>query len=185
MSPRPHTRPRFEEVVPWPPEEVGRRVRTALDAAGGRVRGSVWKRVVQLAMPEDETHFWSPHLDVSLLGQDDGTTRLFGRFAPRPQIWTGFVAAQAVCWFSCLGALVWGMSEAMLGKGTVGWWLALVFALLGGMVYLTAYVGQNLGQGQMFVLRRFLDDALSPAATSYPVGEPPAQVSETRRSPGP
>jgi len=49
----------------------------------------------------------------------------------------------------------------MLGKASVGWWLAALFALLGGVVYLTAYVGQSLGQEQMFGLRSFLDDALA------------------------
>jgi len=158
---RPHTRPRFEINIPMSPDDVGARVRAALDQGEGRVRGSVYKRVVQLAVVEGEIHFWSPHLDVSLLDNEDGTTQLFGRFAPRPQVWTGFVAAQAVCWFLCIGALMWGSSEAMLGKASVGWWLAALFALLGGVVYLTAYVGQSLGQEQMFGLRSFLDDALA------------------------
>lgn len=172
MTDLPRPRPRFEVDVPFAPDEVAARVRAALDQPEARLRGRVYRRVVQLEPCEDETHFWSPHLDVSLQ-ENDGGTRLFGRFAPHPAVWTGFIATQAVIGFLGLCAGVYGASQWMLGRDPWALWLLALCVLAGAIVYLFAYVGQSLGQSQMYGLRAFLDRALEIDAGAPAPAAPP------------
>ena len=156
----PRARPRFSLDLRLAPEVVVERVRKHLEVDAG-VSGVVFRRTVLLTVRDEDTHFWSPHLDVQLDDGQDGGTRLTAMFAPHPQIWTSFIAVQALFAFLSMGAAVWLTSALILGQdptvaiGSLG---LMLFG--GGFAYGAAYVGQGLGSEQMYVLRAFLDAAL-------------------------
>jgi hypothetical protein len=156
----PRARPRFALELPLAPDAVVERVRKQLEVDRS-VSGAIARRTLLLTVCEEDTHFWSPHLDVQLDDGKDGGTLLTAMFAPHPQIWTGFLAIQALFAFLSIGAAVWLTSVLMLGQaplvalGTLG---LMLFG--GGFAYGAAYVGQGLGSEQMYVLRAFLDAAL-------------------------
>jgi hypothetical protein len=168
---RPRARPRFTLELALSPEAVCERVRSRLEACGGKVTGSVLRRTLLLTVRPEDTHFWSPHLDVQLEATEGGT-RLYAVFAPHPQIWTSFVAVQLLFGLLSIGGAVWVTSMLMLGRppfvalGALG---AMLFG--GGFAYGAAYVGQGIGSEQMYELRAFLDAALR---ESSPAGERPS-----------
>jgi hypothetical protein len=157
---KPRARPRFTLELPLAPEVVVERVRPHLEV-DKRVSGAVYRRTIQLTVSDEDTHFWSPHLDVQLEDGSDGGTLLSAMFAPHPQIWTSFVAVQVLFGLLSIGAAVWLTSALILGQDPT---LAVVSlgAMLfgGGFAYGAAYVGQGLGSEQMYELRAFLDAAL-------------------------
>ena len=156
----PRARPRFTLELPLAPDVVVERVRKHLEV-DRRVSGAVFRRTLLLTVSDDETHFWSPHLDAQLEDGKDGGTLLTAMFAPHPQIWTSFIAVQALFGLLAIGAAVWLTSALILGQGLT---LALVSLGVmlsgGGFAYGAAYVGQGLGSEQMYQLRAFLDAAL-------------------------
>jgi hypothetical protein len=156
----PRARPRFSLELPLAPEVVLERVRRQLEVDRS-VTGEVSRRTVLLTVRDEDTHFWSPYLDVQLDDGKDGGTLLSAMFAPHPQIWTGFLAVQALFAFLSLGAAAWLASVLTLGQDPVVAVVGLGLMLFGGgFAYGAAYVGQGLGSEQMYVLRAFLDAAL-------------------------
>jgi hypothetical protein len=161
MQPRPRARPRFTLELPLPPEAVVEKVRAHLSSSDGKVTGSVFRRTVLLTVRPEDTHFWSPHLDVQLHDGKAGGTELAAMFAPHPQIWTTFIAIQALFAFLSVGAGVWVTSMWMLGRDPTLALAALGVMLFGGgFSFGAAYVGQGIGSEQMYELRAFLDAAL-------------------------
>ena len=160
-TPRPRARPRFAFEVAGPPDAVTERVRARLAQGDGKVTGSVFRRTVLLTVRPEDTHFWSPHLDVQLDDAPAGGTRVSGVFAPHPKVWTTFVGVQFIFALLSVAAGVWLTSALMLGNDP--WWpLGGLAAMLfgGGFSYGAAYVGQGIGSEQMYELRAFLEHAV-------------------------
>ncbi len=157
---RPRARPRFTLHVPLPPDAVVGRVRAHLERSEGRVTARLFQRTMLLTVRPQDTHFWSPYLDLQL-DEAEGGTRLSALFTPHPNVWTGFVGLQLLFGAFAIAAALWLTSMLMLGKEP--WWAlgALGVMLFGGAFsYGAAYVGQGLGSEQMYELRAFLDEAL-------------------------
>jgi hypothetical protein len=160
MKTRPRARPRFTLQVPHAPDVITERVRKHL-AAEPRVTGAVSRRTVTLRVREEDTHFWSPHLDIQLQEDDAGGTQLSAMFAPHPSIWSTFVAIQALFALLSVGAGVWVASALTLAQSITVPLITLGVMLFGGgFAYGAAYVGQGIGSEQMYELRAFLDAAL-------------------------
>lgn len=157
---RPRARPRFTLDLTIPPAKVLERVRAHLER-DAKVTGKLFRSTFLLTVREEDAHFWSPHLDVQLDAAGDGNTRLSAVFAPRPQIWTAFVAVQLLFGLLSSAAAVYLISVLTLDKDPVVPLVALVgFLIGGGLAYGAAYVGQGIGSEQMYELRAFLDRAL-------------------------
>ncbi len=116
-------------------------------------------RWAELHVPPSDQRVWSPHLSIRLDGSADGCT-LFGRFAPRAEVWTFFVflyfgVAFLVVFGGIFGYVQWASDEPAWGLWSV--WIGVpVLALL----HLASAVGQRLGQEQMIELRSELDSVL-------------------------
>lgn len=136
-------------------------MKAALDRGHEKVAGSIHPRTLLLWVRKEHEHFWSPHLDAQLSELPGGRTRVDGLFAPHPQIWTAFIAVQALFVLLSIAAGVLLVSQITLGGRVLEAALALAAMLVGGgLSYGAAYVGQGIGSEQMYELRRFLDDAL-------------------------
>jgi hypothetical protein len=72
---RPRARPRFRLELALAPEVVIERVRRHLEVDGS-VTGALFRSTVLLTVRDEDTHFWSPHLDVQLEDGTDGGTLL-------------------------------------------------------------------------------------------------------------
>jgi hypothetical protein len=153
---RPRARPRFTLELPLAPEVITERVRTQLATEGQKVTGSVFRRTLLLTLRKEDTHFWTPHLDVHD-ERKEGGTRLSAVFSPHPQVWTSFVAVQLLFALLSVAAGIWVTSMLMLGRDPLVSIAALALMLFGGGF---AYVGQGIGSEQMYELRAFLDGAL-------------------------
>lgn len=138
------------------------RVRTAL-ATNETIVGRFFRRTIHLTVRPEDSHFWSPHLDLQLEETATGT-RLAAMFTPHPQVWQAFVAVQFIFALLAIFSAAWTFSVVSLGQD---YRTALaVFALMmfgGGFAYGAAYVGQGFGSEQMYELRAFLTDAVDPA----------------------
>lgn len=153
---RPRHRPRFEQAVALPADRVSRMLAHGLQTSDCPCVGMVRSRHAWIHIRDDERHFWSPTLDLTLEEVPDGTL-LRGRFAPHPNIWTFFMFVYAALTVtSCIAAML-GLSQAMLGQPPVGLAAALAGVALIGFVYGAAFIGQGLGSEQMAQIRLFLD----------------------------
>lgn len=114
----------------------------------------------ELHLPPAEHRLWSPHLSWNI--QEDGAqSRLYGRFAPRVNVWCVVWIVYLLAVFTLFFALVIGATQQLVGHYPWGYWLAVGSALVWFGVYAAAQIGQQLSADQMEHLRQQLLKRLS------------------------
>lgn len=111
---------------------------------------------LDLKVPRAERRFWSPHLSVQLSAHSRGT-ELYCRFSPRPEIWTGVMAAYYAAVFAMFIAGIYGYVQWMLG---IAPWALLVIPIAGLLIaslHMASLIGQELSSDQMEDLEARLD----------------------------
>ena len=156
-------RPRFEVNVSVDPDRALERFRDVLRDPAVRCVGDVHSDHVDLGIPSDRQHFWSPFLKIVVRQEEDGA-RLEGHFGPNSNVWTMFLGIYAFFGFSGLAAVVVGFSQWTLGQTPTGFWAGGACAVLYGVAYGVALFGQYLASDQMDhlsdVVHRAFDDAI-------------------------
>ncbi len=168
-SARPRPRPRFELRSSRARAELLHQIRLGL-RTDKSLRGMVlpYGRV-EITVAPSEQRAWSPQLVADVEDSESGCT-VHARFGPHPHVWTLYVILYGVSSMIALACLVYGGAQLTLGVSPWALWLTPVAALLAGLVYGAAYVGQGLGAEQMYRLRAFLEHQLEPS-----VGEASAE----------
>ena len=161
-------RPRIYIETPLTPEEVNRRIRQQLRDEGRLCSGESTKGYATICPPEEEQHFWSPQLTITLDTDDEEEkTRIRGLYGPKPSVWTMFVFFYAAIGFAIMIISMIGLSYWSLGKPVTLLWLVPVLLLVFLSLYLVAYFGQRLGHKQMTNLHRFLERCLEKEIDHY------------------
>lgn len=199
MSPL-EMQPTFSMDFPLPSKELMGRVRHAIASLGASTRAVTAGTCVEIAPPKDETRFWSPHLSVqisdvpesghdhvssALVSSEDspaGRSQLFGRFSPRPEIWTFCMFLYFALGLLFCGGLLVVYVQWSLGRAISAVW-ALPIAILGILgLHIASWIGQGLSKHQMIELREQLDQILELAVPSSPTGKRPGLSSEVQTS---
>ena len=164
MPIRPRMRPTFEIPMKVDGSRTFARLESRLARGrargGGQVVGQVVGRHAYLQCPPDRQSLLSPHLNLDLRERDGGVV-LSGRFSPRPNVWTGFMALYGVLGLVGIGGLMLGWAQLSVKEYPWGFWLAPAAAALFAFVYGAAVIGQGLTQEEMYTLRNFVDRAVA------------------------
>jgi hypothetical protein len=175
MSVRPRMRPVFEVLFPGREPAARDRLLRALASPECPFRGGPAGDYVEMKVPEEEEHFWSPQLRVwfGADGQGDDEIQaygseerplgvLHGRFEPHPNVWTMFLAIYAHLAMGSIAAGMFAAAQVIVleQSPTIALYVLGTLAVLAGFVYLSAFFGQGLGNEQMFQMRRFVSDAV-------------------------
>ncbi len=160
---RPALRPTFTLPLPCGRDEAVRRLRDALECAEA-LRGR-WRskgRWAEIHVPAGERRIWSPHLSIRI-DADGRRSRLFGRYTPDPEVWTGFMFVYfGVAFVSVLGG-VFGYVQWASEQPPWGLWAPAVGAGVLAGLHGASWVGQRLGRHQMERLRGELEEVLKAA----------------------
>jgi hypothetical protein len=169
---RPRMRPTFEI-----PLEVDGQV--VLSHLGRRLRdercqadGNVLREGAELHSCEALQHFWSPTLSVQLETRD-GAKVLRGRFAPAQNVWMLFMGAYGIIAMGGIAALMYGISQLMLGWSPTGLLGVPAAAALGAFVYGAVFIGQGLGAEEMHMQRSVVEHAVEDATRAARQAAPP------------
>jgi len=149
-------RPQFEIPVGDRGVRVFERLREQLDAADVELHGHVHRDFAFVRFPDRERSLLSPHLELELRESEAGTV-LHGRFSPRPNVWTGFMALFFLLGMLGLCGLGYGLVQLTLGGPIWTMWLAPVSIALIAFIYGAAFIGQGLSNEEMFALRGFVE----------------------------
>lgn len=159
-----HVRPRFEQTVDLSPDSVREKTVERISTCETRCTVKTFPGFVRLRIPQEERHFWSPRLTLSLYETEDGKTRICGMYGPNGNVWGLFLYAYLFVGFLGLVAAIVGISQWAVGKPPVFLW-GLVVALAGVVaLYLTAQFGQKLGANQTFRLHQAYERAMGKEA---------------------
>lgn len=170
---RPRMRPLFKLELALPAPRLMAEIRSRLQAPRAPIVGTVLRRHVQLTVREQDRHFWSPHLNLDVFEEGDGSV-LRGRYSPHPSLWTFVMAVYGVLSMVALAGTVYGASQLTLGWTPWGF-AALPLAAAGAAAtWLASAMGQRLAHAQMEQLHDFLSDCVHHASQPPPAPEPQA-----------
>ena len=167
----PRMRPRFEIRVPMTADQAIERLREELSRSDCPHEGHVYPKHIEIRVDRSARTFWSPELILST-EEVSGEAIIKGRFGPRQNLWTLFVAMYATLAFGTLVGLVLGFSQATLSQTAWGLWLVPICLALVGVVYGAAMVGRTLGSAQMAELRSLVEQAVGVEQSSAFVPSP-------------
>lgn len=156
MSIRPRMRPTFEIPMKVDGTRTMARIKARLERGSRRVTGQVVGCHAYVQVPPERQTLLSPHLDLKLVPRGEKVV-LHGRFGPRPNVWTGFMALYGLLAMAGLGGLMLGWAQLSVKEYAWGFWLAPAALALFAFVYGAAVIGQGLTQDEMYVLRNFVD----------------------------
>jgi hypothetical protein len=152
-------KPRFEYRFAGSPEEVERRIARAVDRPEQSCKGGIRDGHLELSPNLKSPPFWTPQLRAQLTA-DGPHTFIRGRFAPKPETWTFFVAVYAAVVFTTGVGAVFGYSQYSLGHDAWALWSVPVGLVLVACVWMGARLGQSLGASDMETLANFVRDCL-------------------------
>lgn len=156
MAIRPRMRPTFEIPMKIDGKRTMARIKTRLEKGSTRVSGQVVGEYAYLQVPAERQSLLSPHLNLQLLQRGERIV-LHGRFGPRPNVWTGFMAVYGVLSLTGLGGVMLGWAQLSVKEYAWGFWLLPAALALIAFVYGAAVIGQGLTQDEMYLLRNFVD----------------------------
>ncbi len=114
----------------------------------------------ELHLPHNELRLWSPHLSF-YVQQNEDHCRIYGRFAPRFEVWTFVWIVYLFMAFSAFFGLVLAYSQWLLQQSLWGLWIFVVGVVAIIILYWVARIGQQWSSDQMNMLRKQLDDILA------------------------
>lgn len=157
MTP-PRVRPQFEIDLALDADTLMGRVRERLAQCPHCTGVSVGRHAELFVIPAVR-RLWSPWLSVTAEERDNGT-RLKGRFAPHPNIWTLYLFVAFGLGFALLVGTTWGYAQWATEKTPWAFVSVPLVAVLGLLLYSASQIGQRLGGEQMQQLRSALEELI-------------------------
>jgi hypothetical protein len=152
-------KPRFEYHFDGSQALLEARLEEALSRPEAGCKGGIREGFLELAVRNEHPPFWAPQLRARIVAEG-AQTLVRGRFAPKPQTWTFFIAVYAAVVFSTGVGAVFGFSQYSLGHDAWALWSVPIGALLVAFVWLGARLGQGLGASDMATLTAFVRESL-------------------------
>lgn len=152
-------RPHFSETVDLPPEEIQAKLIQEVERTAGRCEIKNFPGYLCLRIPEEERHFWSPRLILSIDSREDGKTQLSGVYGPNANVWSIFVYGYLLIGSIGLFAGILGGVQWYLDTLAWGLWIFYTMLALALGLYLFAQFGQKLGAAQTFQLHQIYETA--------------------------
>ena len=150
-------RPRFNQIINKEPTQIKDLIKSTLEGSKLSITANYLPNQVTLRISENEKHYWSPQLNLTLEKHDDGT-RIRGLYGPNPSVWAIFFFSYSALSIIGLFAGMVILSQYMLK--TPYWWVVPFTVVLGVIIYIIAQTGQKIGAEQMFTLHHFYEETL-------------------------
>lgn len=155
----PPMRPTFLIEFPVSPEQAIKCLSMLVNDHDLPIEGRIAGNHLMLVIPPKRRHFWSPWLNIEVHACDDRSS-VKGRFSPNPSVWTGFMLTYLALGTLVLFALLFGLSQWMMGKPPTAITLAAIPTLIAVVLYLASLIGQRIAIDQMNELYTASMDAL-------------------------
>ncbi len=153
-------RPRFSLCVDLSTQEVMERFEKSAQSDATPFEISLFERQVEMTVPEERRHFWSPYLKLRIRSAQQGT-ELHGVFGPNINVWSMFLAGYAVVAMSGVTGLIIGISQFQIGQYPGGLWLMAGCLLLALLIWIAGKIGRRWAHDQTVDIHRFVHQSFS------------------------
>ncbi len=154
-------RPRFRLQVDLFTDEVTDRLTKLVEDPASPCVGEIapLQKHVDMKLPKEERHTWSPTMGINYEERDGGTL-LRVLIGPNPGIWTAVMFCSLGLITGIMFLLILGSVQLFLGKSAWAFTLVAIFTVLLIGVWAASRVGAKLAFPQTKKLRQILETAL-------------------------
>ena len=149
-------RPRFREVTNLTEAEIKSRIESEVNRADSMFSASFSPGFFVVEIAEEEKHYWSPQLSISLQQVEDGVI-LRGLYGPKPTIWALFFYIYAALGILAFFLGIYVLTRISLDLETHLVWFFPVIGVIAIVFYFIAQFGQKIGSQQMFSLHQLFE----------------------------
>ncbi|MDF1697984.1 MAG: hypothetical protein P1U56_19205 [Saprospiraceae bacterium] len=154
-------RPRFEIYSKYEVEELKTIMKTALASEDAPCTGKVRFGYVSMYPNDEDKHYWSPHLSVTIEKDESGNGSILrGLYGPFPAVWTMFVFVYAIIALAIVIALVIGFANMSIDESSAILWAVPFLVLLFASMYYVSYFGQKKGHDQIEDIHHFFENCI-------------------------
>jgi hypothetical protein len=146
---------RFKKLVSDTPEQLVESVKQLLAQHQDKIVGRITHNHIRVRIVEENRHFWSPELSISLEETGLGT-EIRGLYGPKPDVWLGYMFTYFFLGFVTMVVSVIGFSRYNLGLSSYILWV--VPFILGGVIvlWITSRAGQKLGKDEVHLIQNLI-----------------------------
>ena len=155
-----HVRPRFRHVINLDLETTQRRIVDHITPGESRCEVKNFPGYLCLRIPEQDRHFWSPRLTLSIESAGDGKTSIEGIYGPNANVWSLFLYGYLITGTLAVFAACIGLVQVMLDHTPWGLWVLGLMLAAVVTLYVVAQFGQKLGVQQTFLLHQAYESAI-------------------------
>lgn len=108
-----------------------------------------------------DNHFWSPHLHLEIVTEEDKKTKVKGLFGPKPGVWTFFMFLHFVVATAFIGFAIWAYVGSKMEETNVfPIVMMVVLPIVWILLYLFGRLGKDFGRSQIVKMQVFLIELL-------------------------
>lgn len=154
-------RPRFEIASDYQVDELENIMRKAIKSDEAPCDGKVRFGYVSMFPKEEDHHYWSPHLSVTIEEHPEQEGSLLrGLYGPSPAVWTMFVFVYGIIALSFVIVLVIGFANLSIDESGAILWIAPFLLGLFASMYLVSSIGQKKGHDQIEDIHHFFESCI-------------------------
>lgn len=147
-------RPHFIHEEDKPRELFQNEIVRYVEAEEERIRVKTFPDYLTLVIPDEDQHFWSPQLNLSLDPSESGGTKVTGTYGPNTNVWSMYLYGYLTGFCFALVSTVFGISKWIVSGWTLGFYLIGASYAILIVLYLSAQIGQKLAAQQTFELHQ-------------------------------
>jgi hypothetical protein len=153
-------RPRFSQTVELSPDQTHDRILQSLAQQATGLEVKAFPGMIGLHIPEKDRRYWSPRLFLSLEATTAGHTRIEGTYGPEIEIWSVFLYGYLITGLLGTFSGILGFAQLVIKASPWGLYITGSMAIIAGVLYLAAQMGQKLGAWQTFRLHEACQKAI-------------------------
>ncbi|SRX74692.1 GTP-binding protein [Aequorivita antarctica] len=114
-----------------------------------------------IKLPNNQQHFWSPHLHLEISKISENKCALHGFFGPNPTVWTMFMFLHVAVGILFMVDLTWLYSNYTMGNAiALQISIAVVLVILWILLYIAGRIGKKKGKPGMRELYDFMMETI-------------------------
>lgn len=153
-------RPRFEHRVDLSRAATRAKILTALAAHSPALEVKSFPEFIGLHIAAKDRRYWSPRLFLSLESTPEGATHIEGTYGPEIEVWSVFLYGYLITGLLGTFSGIYGGAQLVIEAEPSAFYVTGSMAILAGLLYLAAQMGQKLGAWQTFQLHQAYQTAI-------------------------
>ncbi|MDF1815877.1 MAG: hypothetical protein P1V20_27000 [Verrucomicrobiales bacterium] len=154
-------RPKFVQTVALAPEAVQSRI--ASHFREGEFRSFEVKQFpgfTAIRIPEEDRHFWSPRLNLSISNEERDDTLIEGLYGPNANVWALLLFGYLMLGFGAIIGGIVAYVQYAISRGSWGVWVFGASTIGLVLLYLIARMGRTVGERQVLRIHRAYEKAI-------------------------